>query len=239
MLTNIPDRIHLKFLGSTYVTLKIFVEKCLGVYQETFLGWSHYLRPWFKQPQELFLVSSIVNWGYQDNFECVYYYFFYKKILSVKKHKQTLANKTKNKPAKNKGSVFLRTQASKRVKVAWFAFCAFFTHGIFLKKKKKNRLKIDLIASIQYTTDAYPYQPAYKASIYTHLFIFVIICENFFFLWQSFSMNLFLFVIVCENPFFLWESLWVFLICENLFFYKNSFYPWESLLSYGNSSFLW
>ena len=38
MLTNIPDRIHLKFLGSTYVTLKMFVEKCLGVYQETFLG---------------------------------------------------------------------------------------------------------------------------------------------------------------------------------------------------------
>ena len=38
MLTNVPDRIHLKFLGSTYVTLKMFVEKCLGVYQETFLG---------------------------------------------------------------------------------------------------------------------------------------------------------------------------------------------------------
>ena len=127
--------------------------------------------------------------------------------------------------------------------------CILYAWNLFVKKKqknkkqkknkKKNRLEIDLIASIHYTTDAYPYQPAYETSIYRHLFIFVIICENFFFLWQSFSMNLFLFVIVCENPFFLWESLWVFLICENLFFYKNSFYPWESLLSYGNSSFLW
>ena len=65
--------------------------------------------------------------------------FFYKKILNVKKHKQT-ANKTKNNPAKsNKGSIFLCTQASKRVEVAWFAFCAFCTRGIFLLKKKKKK----------------------------------------------------------------------------------------------------
>ena len=135
MLTNIPDRIHLKFLGSTYVTLKMFVEKCLGVYQETFLGWSHYLRPWFKQPQELFLVSSIVNWGYPDNFESVYFFYIY--IYKDFKHKKTLTSKqpTKQKISmqkNNKGSGFLCIQSSKREKVTWFLFCTFCMWGIFL-----------------------------------------------------------------------------------------------------------
>ena len=33
-------------------------------------------------------VSSIVNWGYEDNFKPVYF-FFYEKILIAQKHSQT------------------------------------------------------------------------------------------------------------------------------------------------------
>ena len=46
--------------------------------------------------------------------------------------------------------------------------------------KKINRLEIVLITSFHYTTDVHPYQPTYRASIYTHLFLFVTICENIF-----------------------------------------------------------
>ena len=34
-------------------------------------------------------VSSIVNWGYEDNFKPVYLFFFYEKILIAQKHSQT------------------------------------------------------------------------------------------------------------------------------------------------------
>ena len=44
--------------------------------------------------------------------------------------------------------------------------------------KKINRLQIVLITSFYYTTDVYPYQPTYRASIYTHLLLFAAICEN-------------------------------------------------------------
>ena len=85
------------------------------------------------------MVSSIVNWGYEDNFKSVYF-FFTKRFRAYKNVcKQTLANKTKNKRAKNnKSSGFLHAQASKRVKVTWFAFCAFCTREIFLQKEENK-----------------------------------------------------------------------------------------------------
>ena len=46
--------------------------------------------------------------------------------------------------------------------------------------KKKHRLEIVLTASFHYTTDVYPYQPTYRASIYMHLLLFVTLCENLF-----------------------------------------------------------
>ena len=46
--------------------------------------------------------------------------------------------------------------------------------------KKINRLQIVLITSFYYTTDRYSYQPTYRVSIYTHLFLFAAICENLF-----------------------------------------------------------
>ena len=50
------------------------------------------------------------------------------------------------------------------------------------KNKKKNRFEIVLISSIYYTTDVYPYQPAYWEFFCIHLFLFAIICENLFFI---------------------------------------------------------
>ena len=67
-------------------------------------------------------VSSIVKWGYQDNFKPVY--FFYKKISRARKQSQAninQKNKTKQK-LNNKGNNFSRAKTSKRVKVAFFAF---------------------------------------------------------------------------------------------------------------------
>ena len=64
-------------------------------------------------------------------------------------------------------------------------FCLyFFTPKPFRKKINKliNRLEIVLMASLYYTTDVYSYQPAHREFICTHLFLFVIICENLFFL---------------------------------------------------------
>ena len=52
-----------------------------------------------------------------------------------------------------------------------------------------------LITLFYYTTDVYPYQPTYEASIYMHLFLLVTICDNFF--------EFFLFVTICENLLFL------------------------------------
>ena len=43
-------------------------------------------------------VSSIVNWGYQDNFKPVYFFiFFYKKNLHLQKHSQANINQLKQK----------------------------------------------------------------------------------------------------------------------------------------------
>ena len=55
---------------------------------------------------------------------------------------------------------------------------------LFVKKKKLAWNCPDNL--IYYASDVYPYQPAYRQFICTHLFLYVIICESFFFLWESF-----------------------------------------------------
>ena len=76
-------------------------------------------------------------------------------------------------------------------------------------KKKINRFKIVSIASVTYTTNVYPLNPPIEAFIYTHLFLFVVICVDLFF----------------------YE---IFFVCENLSFHENFF---ESFLSVRISSF--
>ena len=79
-------------------------------------------------------VGNIVNWSYEDNFKPVYFFFLRKdfkptKTLTNKKP----TNKTKISEQKsNKGNNFVHAQTSKGVKVACFAFGAFFTLKIFL-----------------------------------------------------------------------------------------------------------
>ena len=159
--------------------------------------------------------SSIDNWGYKENFKPVYI-FFYEKILCAQTHSQANINQqNKNKRTKNnKGNGSLRAQTFKEVKVTCLG--------------KINRFEISLVTSITYTTDVYSYQPAYQVSVYTHLFLFVAIRENLFFLWKSFWI-----FFIRENLFFLWEI------------FLNLFYPWRSLLFMKifficeNLSFLW
>ena len=102
-----------------------------------------------------------------------------------------------------------------------------------------------------------PSQPTY-GKLFHYLFLFMIICKNLFFLWESFwisfylwssmriLLKLFLFMIVCEKffeSFLIYDHLWesfpfmrIFLnfflfmiICENLFLLSEFF---ESLLMY-------
>ena len=86
----------------------------------------------------------------------------------------------------NSGNNFLHAQTSKRVKVTCFAIWSFSCVQNLFVKKKINRLEIVLLTSLYYTTDMYPYQLTYQTSIYMHLSSFVTICENLFFLWESF-----------------------------------------------------
>ena len=98
-------------------------------------------------------VSSIVKWGYQDNFK-TNYFFFYGKISRAQKHSQAYINQqNKNKWTKNnKGNGFLRAQTSKKVKVACFAFWCFLCKRNLFVKKKVICLEIVLIPSFHYTT---------------------------------------------------------------------------------------
>ena len=52
---------------------------------------------------------------------------------------------------------------------------------------------------------------------------FIFVCDLFLYAQNFFviCMHLFLFVIICENLFFLWESFWISIICVNLCLDKN------------------
>ena len=115
--------------------------------------------------------------------------FFLQKDFKCKK-KNSQANINQQNKIKhtldNSGNNFLHAQTSKRVKVTCFAIWSFSCAQNLFVKKKINRLEIVLLTSLYYTTDMYPYQLTYQTSIYMHLSSFVTICENLFFLWESF-----------------------------------------------------
>ena len=115
--------------------------------------------------------------------------FFLQKYFKCKK-KNSQANINQQNKIKhtldNSGNNFLHAQTSKRVKVTCFAIWSFSCVQNLFVKKKINRLEIVLLTSLYYTTDMYPYQLTYQTSIYMHLSSFVTICENLFFLWESF-----------------------------------------------------
>ena len=68
-------------------------------------------------------------------------FLFFTKLFHAHEntHKQTLTNKKKNQQSlKNKGNNFLRTQTSKRVKIACLAFwCFLCARNLFVKNKKQ------------------------------------------------------------------------------------------------------
>ena len=69
--------------------------------------------------------SSIVKWGYQDNFKS-FYFSFYEKILSVQKPKSTKTNQQKQKQTNKKQQrqrFFACAKSSKRV-VGFWCSCA-------------------------------------------------------------------------------------------------------------------
>ena len=115
--------------------------------------------------------------------------FFLQKDFKCKK-KNSQANINQQNKIKhtldNSGNNFLHAQTSKRVKVTCFAIWSFSCVQNLFVKKKINRLEIVLLTSLYYTTDMYPYQLTYQTSIYMHLSSLVTICENLFFLWESF-----------------------------------------------------
>ena len=111
---------------------------------------------------------------------CLFYFYFIfltKRFHAHKNMSQAKINQqNKNKlTLNNKGNNF--SHVLKLLSVT--CFCA---REIFLPKKKINWLKIVLITSLYYTTCVYPYKPTYREFTCTHLFLFVIICENLFFL---------------------------------------------------------
>ena len=112
--------------------------------------------------------SSIVNWGYQDNFKPVYFFFLRTNLDHTK------STKTQNKrfPPSQK---FLCTKKT----IAFVVFCSLifillvgfclicvFVRLRFFRKKKKiiNRVSIVLIISVHYISFAY----SFRLNIFTH-----------------------------------------------------------------------
>ena len=100
--------------------------------------------------------SNIVNWGYGDNFEPVYFFFFLRKDSARTK---TLTNKkptNKTKISEQKTTKVILFCAHKllRGKSRLFCIWCFFTRLKSFRKKKINRFKIISVTSIVYTTAA-------------------------------------------------------------------------------------
>ena len=121
--------------------------------------------------------------GYQDNFKPAY---FDEKILNAQKAPKCKAN----------NFYLLRSFCAHEkllplLFLVCFFFCFFswliiFVRLKFFSKKKNKQAQNCPDSLIYYTTDVYPYQPTYREFICTHLFLFVIFCENLFFLSESF-----------------------------------------------------
>ena len=77
-------------------------------------------------------VSSVVKWGYEDNFKHVY--FFFAEVLGVKKHSQAKINQ-KNKikqTLNNKGKMFCDQRFLRGWKSFVLPYGAFFMLEIYL-----------------------------------------------------------------------------------------------------------
>ena len=145
-------------------------------------------------------LSRIVKLGYQDNPK-PFFFFLYKK------------NQTQIKPI-TLIKVLLCTKKCCFCSLNFILLVGFGLNCIFVCAKsfckKINWFGVVLITSFYYTTGVYPYQPTYWGFACMHLFLFVIICENLFFLWESF------WILICDH---LWESNFVSLY-ENKLVYE-------------------
>ena len=141
-----------------------------------------------------------MNWGYQGN--CKLLYFFYKKISHTQKEQ------------KRKQVIFFPLDVFYGHKNAAFLFLIWLFAVFFARKssckKQIKKFKIALIPSIHHTTDVYlSLNPPIKLLfIYTHLFLFVTICNNLF-LFMRIFLNLFLFMRIFLKLFL---SFWIFFL---------------------------
>ena len=154
------------------------------------------------------------KWGYQENFKPVFFFFFfYEKIFFLKNYQNP----------KKKIYTLLDVFCTRRKPlpllffVRLFLFCYLvFAWFIFARSKcfrNKSKLAWNYPNNlIYYTTGVYPYQPAYRKFICTHLFLFAII-------WRISSFY--------QNLFYLWESLLVVRIFLNLFHLCESMPLWK------------
>ena len=131
--------------------------------------------------------SSIVKWGYQDNFKSVYFIylfiFFYEKISCVQKHSQANINQQNKKSLQKttKATVFGAYKNS--WEGGWF-WCFLYAWNLFVKKKIINR--IDSLISLYIFVRTYFYLWSFVkiSSFYENLFeffLFMIICANILF----------------------------------------------------------
>ena len=136
--------------------------------------------------------------------------FFTKRFERIKKHqnvKQTIFTALK---------VFLRkVLLSFLFFVCLFLFCClmfacecFYVRNLFVKKI--SRFKIVLITSNHYTTDVYPYQPTYWATIFFTNFSTSFWCHTYLFTY----LNLQALIFICQN---LFSSVNIIFICVHLF----------------------
>ena len=138
---RITIKLHFKNLGILFKKANVHTwwdspSPCLFLFAFQWLAPHPLLneRTFWMTPSEL---SSIVKWGYQDNFKLVFV-FFTKRFPAHKKHSQANINQQDKikQTLKNKGNNFSRAQTSKRVKVACFAFwCFLCARNLFVKKE--------------------------------------------------------------------------------------------------------
>ena len=130
--------------------------------------------------------------------------------------------------------------------VTWVLLVHVFVRLKFVCKKKINRFKIGSIASVTYTTNVYPLNPPIEAFIYTHLFLFVVICVDLFFYEIffvceniSFHENSFESFLSVRISFFFMKTFWISFICENLFFVRTLFESFFSVKIFCIIFYLW
>ena len=125
--------------------------------------------------------SSIANEVIRTILSQSNFFFFYERIMRAQKGPKRKTNyfyALRNFCAPKKLLPLLFSVCL--ILFCWFIFaCDVFlcAQNLFIKNRLARNCPNNLI---YYTTDVYPYQPTYRASIYTHLFLFATICEDLF-----------------------------------------------------------